>query len=136
MGGLLDKANATKETDEAASPEPVKAEIADDLTFSYVNDGSSGAPDKATQMSLAGWVIILLGAILSLQGGAWGFAAVAVVLVLGIGAIVQGERLRGSINQVKLGASIVVAHSHSYNAVRSGDARANQRIHGNHGCFT
>ena len=109
MGGLLDKANATKETDEAASPEPVKAEIADDLTFSYVNDGSSGAPDKATQMSLAGWVIILLGAILSLQGGAWGFAAVAVVLVLGIGAIVQGERLRGSINQVKLGASIVVA---------------------------
>ena len=109
MGGLLDKANATKETDEAASPEPVKAEIADDLTFSYVNDGSSGAPDKATQISLAGWVIILLGALLSLQGGAWGFAVVAVVLVLGIGAIVQADRMRGSVNQVKLGASIVVA---------------------------
>ena len=109
MGGLLDKANATKETDEAASPEPVKAEIADDLTFSYVNDGSSGAPDKATQMSLAGWVIILLGAILSLQGGAWGFAAVAVVLVLGIGAIVQGERLRGSINQTQIVLTVAVA---------------------------
>ena len=110
MGGLLDKANATKETDEAASPEPVKAEIADDLTFSYVNDGSSGAPDKATQMSLAGWVIILLGAILSLQGGAWGFAAVAVVLVLGIGAIVQGERLRGSISKnSKLYLTVAVA---------------------------
>ena len=109
MGGLLDKANATKETDEAASPEPVKAEIADDLTFSYVNDGSSGAPDKATQMSLAGWVIILLGAILSLQGGAWGFAAVAVVLVLGIGAIVQGERLRGSISKPKLYLTVAVA---------------------------
>ena len=112
MGGLLDKANATKETDEAASPEPVKAEIAPEVVNDApktVNNTVSGAPDKATQISLAGWVIILLGAILSLQGGAWGFAVVAVVLVLGIGAIVQADRMRGSVNQVKLGASIVVA---------------------------
>ena len=52
---------------------------------------------------------ILLGAILSLQGGAWGLAVVVVVLVVGIGAIVQAERMTGRINQVKLGASIVVA---------------------------
>ena len=114
MGGLLDKANAASEsgTDvKATEPEPVVIKSAPEpvaqKTAAAVSP--SGAPDKATQISLAGWVIILLGAILSLQGGAWGFAVVSVVLVLGIGAIVQAERMRGSINQVKLGASVVVA---------------------------
>ena len=114
MGGLLDKANAAKETDTEAKPvepEPVVVKSAPEPVAkkTAATTSPSGAPDKATQISLAGWVIILLGAILSLQGGAWGFAVVAVVLVLGIGAIVQAERMRGSINQVKLGASVVVA---------------------------
>jgi len=110
MGGLLDKANATKETEtKDAAPEPVKAAAQPATQNVGSTAAPSGAPDKATQISLAGWVIILLGAILSLQGGAWGFAVVAIVLVLGIGAIVQAERMRGSINQVKLGASVVVA---------------------------
>jgi hypothetical protein len=112
MGGLLDKANAAKDTEtetKAAAPEPVKAAAQPATQSAGSKATTSGAPDKATQVSLAGWVIILLGAILSLQGGAWGFAVVAVVLVLGIGAIVQAERMKGSINQVKLGASVVVA---------------------------
>ena len=113
MGGLLDKANAAKETEteaKAAEPEPVVAKSAPEPVAQKAGASSpSGAPDKATQISLAGWVIILLGAILSLQGGAWGFIVVTIVLVLGIGAIVQAERMRGSINQVKLGASVVVA---------------------------
>ena len=116
MGGLLDKANAAKEpeTEAPAEPAPVKAKAAN--TNSSPQDGglltksdASGSPDVATKISLAGWVIILVGAILSLQGGAWGLAVVAIVLVVGIGAIVQAERMTGSINQVKLGASIVVA---------------------------
>ena len=114
MGGLLDKANAAKEpeTEAAAEPAPVKA--AAPTTSTQVGSllptsDASGSPDVATKISLAGWVIILLGAILSLQGGAWGLAVVAFVLVVGIGAIVQAERMTGSINQVKLGASIVVA---------------------------
>ena len=116
MGGLLDKANAAKEpeTEAATEPAPVKAKAAN--TNSSPQDGglltksdAIGSPDAATKISLAGWVIILLGAILSLQGGAWGLAVVAIVLVVGIGAIVQAERMTGSINQVKLGASIVVA---------------------------
>ena len=116
MGGLLDKANAAKEpeTEAATEPAPVKAKAAN--TNSSPQDGglltksdAIGSPDVATKISLAGWVIILLGAILSLQGGAWGLAVVAIVLVVGIGAIVQAERMTGSINQVKLGASIVVA---------------------------
>ena len=116
MGGLLDKANAAKEpeTEAATEPAPVKAKAAN--TNSSPQDGglltksdAIGSPDVATKISLAGWVIILLGAILSLQGGAWGLAVVAIVLVVGIGAIVQAERMTGNINQVKLGASIVVA---------------------------
>ena len=116
MGGLLDKANAAKEpeTEAAADPAPVKAASAAPTSATQAGSiqpkpDAPGSPDVATKISLAGWVIILLGAILSLQGGAWGLAVVAVVLVVGIGAIVQAERMTGSINQVKLGASIVVA---------------------------
>ena len=113
MGGLLDKANAANDSEtetKATEPEPVVAKAAAEPASSTTTTSSAaGGPDSATKMSLAGWVIILLGAILSLQGGAWGFIVVTVVLVLGIGAIVQAERMRGSINQVKLGASVVVA---------------------------
>ena len=115
MGGLLDKANATKEAvieDEPApvvNAKPEAAKAPSDNPGLLAAGSGSGSPDTATKVSLAGWVIILVGAILSLQGGAWGFAVVAVVVVLGVGAIVQAERMRGSINQVKLGASVVVA---------------------------
>jgi len=106
--------NATKEPEPSsgdAEPEPVTASSSTNPPAhkSAGNPSPSGSPDAATKVSLAGWVIILVGAILSLQGGAWGFVVVAIVLILGIGAIVQGERMRGRINQVKLGASIVVA---------------------------
>ncbi|MAV78322.1 MAG: hypothetical protein CMA15_05500 [Euryarchaeota archaeon] len=115
MGGLLDKANATKDTDadeKAAEPEPVVvASTSADPPAHKSGSGSStaGSPDTATKINLAGWVIILLGAILSLQGGAWGFAVVAVVLVAGIGAIVQADRMRGSVNKPKLYGSVIVA---------------------------
>ena len=114
MGGLLDKANAAKETEteaKAAEPEPVVVKPAAEPAAkkTAAAPSPSGGPDKATQISLAGWVIILLGAILSLQGGAWGFAVVAVVLVLGIGAIVQADRMKGSISKPKLYVTVAVA---------------------------
>ena len=110
MGGLLDKANAANETEtKDAAPEPVKAAAQPATQNVGSNAAPSGAPDKATQISLAGWVIILLGAILSLQGGAWGFAVVAIVLVLGIGAIVQADRMNGSISKPKLYITVAVA---------------------------
>jgi len=115
MGGLLDKANATKEAVIEDEPAPVVIAKSEAAKAPLDNPGllaagsGPGSPDTATKISLAGWVIILVGAILSLQGGAWGFVVVAVVVVLGVGAIVQAERMRGSINQVKLGASVVVA---------------------------
>jgi len=114
MGGLLDKANATKEAETVEAPAPVTVakeavNTPSDNPGLLVSGGASGSPDNATKFSLAGWVIILAGAILSLQGGAWGFAVVGIVLIAGIGAIVQAERMKGEINQIKLGASIFVA---------------------------
>jgi len=115
MGGLLDKANATKDADadeKTAEPKPVVVSATAKDTPSHKTSNVSspaGSPDTATKINLAGWVIVLLGAILSLQGGAWGFAVVAVVLVVGIGAIVQADRMRGSVNKPKLYGSVVVA---------------------------
>ena len=109
MGGLLDKANAAKDTESTEEPAPVKVSSTNNATSASDNPGllvqkaQGGPSDSAMKVSLAGWVIILVGAILSLQGGAWGFAVVGIVLVAGIGAIVQGERMKGDINQVKLG---------------------------------
>ena len=66
MGGLLDKANATKDTDAdeiAAEPEPVVvASTSADPPAHKSESGSSpaGSPDTATKINLAGWVIILL----------------------------------------------------------------------------
>mgnify|MGYP000530499537 CR=1 FL=1 len=116
MGGLLDKANAVKDAEIVEeSPAPVKADTKAEALPKPVEsktDSSSspaGNPDTAMKLNLGGWVVILLGAILSLQGGAWGFLAVSVVLVLGIGAIVQADRMRGGLNKPKLYASIGVA---------------------------
>ena len=113
MGGLLDKANAAKEPEtdmKTVEPEPVVQEkSAPVFKPAPAKSSASGSPDNATKLNLAGWVIILVGAILSLQGGSWGFAVVAVVLILGIGAIVQADRMRGSVSKPKLYGSIVVA---------------------------
>jgi len=115
MGGLLDKANATKEAVIEDEPAPVVIAKSEAAKAPLDNPGllaagsGPGSPDTATKISLAGWVIILVGAILSLQGGAWGFAVVAVVVVLGVGAIVQADRIRGGVNKPKLYATLVVA---------------------------
>ncbi len=118
MGGLLDKANAVKDAEiDTEEPTPVKSEAktvdAPKPVASKIESSSTpslgGNPDTAMKLNLGGWVIILIGAILSLQGGAWGFLAVSVVLVLGIGAIVQADRMRGGLNKPKLYASIGVA---------------------------
>ena len=116
MGGLLDKANAVKDAEIVEeSPAPVKADTKAEAlpktvgTKSTPASSPAGNPDTAMKLNLGGWVVILLGAILSLQGGAWGFLVVSVVLVLGIGAIVQADRMRGGLNKPKLYASIGVA---------------------------
>ena len=114
MSGLLDKASAVKKA-EAAEAEPKKSKQVEGKAIEMKADGKiraiAGEPPSqaAMQISLAGWVIILIGAILSLQGGSWGFIVVSVVLVIGIGAIVYADRMRGSVSTPKLAASIIVA---------------------------
>ena len=115
MGGLLDKANNAKEAELVTEPEPVSSAASgakaasSNVKATPVASSGSGDADKALKVSLAGWVTILIGALLSLQGGSWGFIIVSVVLIVGIGAIVQADRMRGSVSKPKLYASIFVA---------------------------
>ena len=112
MGGLLDKANATKtETVDAEvvtkkvtpvnSPQPVSPPI---------KSKAPSNPDSARKLNIGGWVAIVIGGILALQGGAIGLLVVCAFLLVGIGLIVQSERLaEGELNTVKLGISIFMA---------------------------
>ena len=116
MGGLLEKATAKSSEDTttfepANEPEAVTHTAPSSPAPSEVVSTPSGAglTDKAPQIGLAGWIVIILGGILSLQGGAFGLLVVAGVLVVGIGCIVAAENLKGDKNTTKMAASIVVA---------------------------
>ena len=86
MSGLLSKANAAEETVEKEVKTEAVAEV-----LPAVQQG--GGPDMPTILKTSGWVIIIIGGLLSLQGGSWGILVVLVVLVLGIGALFGGQAL-------------------------------------------
>jgi len=86
MSGLLSKANAAEETVENEVKTEAVAEV-----LPAVQQG--GGPDMPTILKTSGWVIIIIGGLLSLQGGSWGILVVLVVLVLGIGALFGGQAL-------------------------------------------
>ena len=115
MSGLLDKAKSASTPEE--KPAEKKAETAT-LLSSKVKSTNSNAttvvvqqdgPDIPMILNIAGWVIIVLGAIFSLQGGGFGLIVVLVVLALGIGSIVQSQRMSGGISPVKTGISVALA---------------------------
>jgi hypothetical protein len=58
---------------------------------------------------MVGWAVILVGAIISLQGGGFGLIVVLVVLAIGLGSIIQSQRMTGNVSQPKMIASIIVA---------------------------
>lgn len=120
MGGLLDKAK-TRGTDDAdkpkksqseqtggllkkAEPEPV-TQLDSDVKSVVKADGL----DIPLILNIAGWIIILVGAILSLQGGSWGIIVVMVVLVAGIGSLIQSQRMSNNLSKPKMIISIAVA---------------------------
>lgn len=114
MSGLLDKASAAKKAEssdaEEKKPKEIEGKAIEMKADGKIRSISSGpASENAMKISLAGWVIILVGAILSLQGGSWGVIVVSIVLVVGIGAIVYADRMRGSLSTPKLAASVIVA---------------------------
>ena len=103
MSGLLSKANAAEETVE----KEVKAETVTQ-TPPAVQEG--GGPDVPTMLKTGGWVIIIIGGLLSLQGGSWGLLVVLVVLVLGIGALYGGQALsEEGVNPTKMGIAAALA---------------------------
>ena len=116
MAGLLDKAKTASNDKPKSSkkPEP-KAESETLMSKSkpvVTNDwkgSQEGGPDIPLILNLVGWAIIVIGAIISLQGGGFGFIIVLVVLTLGIGSIVQSQRMSGGVSQLKTGISVALA---------------------------
>jgi hypothetical protein len=119
MAGLLDKAKATNDGEE-------KVEKSDNVKSGLLSKGASkvvttttvttteasiggDSNDTARILGMVGWAVIFVGAIISLQGGAFGLIVVLVVLAIGLGSIVQSQRMIGNISQPKMVASIVVA---------------------------
>ena len=116
MAGLLDKAKtASNDEPKSSKKSAPKAESATLLSKSKPvvtkdwKESQDGGPDIPLILNLAGWVIIVLGAILSLQGGGFGFIVVLIVLALGIGSIVQSQRMTGGVSRLKTGISVALA---------------------------
>lgn len=115
MGGLLDKAKSASSDEKSTTKSKtenatllsgkVKSKNSNGTTVAVQQDG----PDIPMILNIAGWVIIVLGAIFSLQGGGFGLIVVLVVLALGIGSIVQSQRMTGGISPVKTGISVALA---------------------------
>ena len=119
MASLLDKAKATNDTED-------KAEKSDNSNSSLLSKGASkvvttttvtttetimddGGSDTARILGMVGWAVILVGAIISLQGGGFGLIVVLAVLAIGLGSIIQSQRMAGNVSQPKMIASVVVA---------------------------
>ncbi len=107
MSGLLSKATATEET---TASKPAEEESKTDAgALAQAIEESSG-PDIPTILTSIGWAVIVVGGLLSLQGGSWGLIVVISVLVLGIGALLGGQILSNEgINPVKMGIAAGLA---------------------------
>ena len=115
MSGLLDKAKSASSDEKTPTEEKTqsatllsKANTAKANTANAVVVQQDG-PDIPMILNIAGWVIIVLGAIFSLQGGGFGLIVVLIVLALGIGSIVQSQRMTGGISPLKTGISVALA---------------------------
>ena len=116
MSGLLDKAK-TASNDEPKSSKKSESKPDSAALLSKTKPvvatskatAQDAGPDIPLILNLVGWVIIVLGAIISLQGGGFGFIVVLVVLALGIGSIVQSQRMTGGVSGLKTGISVALA---------------------------
>ena len=107
MSGLLSKATATEET---AESKPAEEEAkADTSALAQAIEQSEG-PDISTILTSVGWAVIVIGGLLSLQGGAWGLIVVLGVLVIGIGALYAGQHMSESgVDPMRMGGAAVLA---------------------------
>ena len=107
MSGLLSKATAAEETTPSKpAEEEAKADTSALAQAIEQNDG----PDIPTILTSAGWVVIVIGGLLSLQGGSWGLIVVLGVLVVGIGALYAGQHMSESgVDPLRMGGAAVLA---------------------------
>ena len=107
MSGLLSKATATEESAEST---PVEEESKTEAGALVQAIEKSDGPDISTILTSIGWAVIVVGGLLSLQGGFWGLVVVLCVLVIGIGAIYAGQHMsEGGIDPVRMGGAAALA---------------------------
>ena len=107
MSGLLSKATETEET---TASKPAEEESKTDAGALAQAIEASDGPDIPTVLTSIGWAVIVVGGLLSLQGGFWGLIVVLCVLVIGIGAIYAGQRMsEGGIDPVRMGGAAALA---------------------------
>jgi hypothetical protein len=106
MSGLLSKATAAEESTQPSVEEEAKATV--EPASAKVQQSDS--PDIPTILTSIGWAVIVVGGILSLQGGSWGLIVVISVLILGMGALFGGQALsEDGINPTKMGIATGLA---------------------------
>lgn len=107
MSGLLSKATAAED---ATKSEPVEEEAKSDAGLLGASIQQSDGPDLSTILTSVGWAVIVVGGLLSLQGGSWGLVVVVSVLILGIGALYGGQFLsEDGVNPTKMGIAAGLA---------------------------
>lgn len=107
MSGLLSKATAAEETNES---QPVEQEVKAEAAGGLLNVQPSDGPDTSTILTSVGWAVIVVGGLLSLQGGSWGLIVVLTVLVVGIGALYAGQNMsEAGVDPVRMGGAAVLA---------------------------
>jgi hypothetical protein len=112
MSGLLDKATAAKEAETVAPVKvaPVVAPKNETAGKSLLATSSGPKEESWTDyLQMAGWGIIVLAGILSVRGGEIGLLAVSVVALVGVGCLVQFERMKPELSNIKVGISVVLA---------------------------
>ena len=101
MSGLLNKATAVKESEAAATAAPKK--------LNPTTPDRAGSEQPSPVLPRIGWATIVIAGILSLQGGAIGLVIVCLVALVGVGLLVQHERMQPELNTVKVSISVVLA---------------------------
>lgn len=118
MAGLLDKAKTTETDDKSTQSTEEKTGLLSKGTSKVVTKttvtttqvlAQDSSDDTARIIGMVGWAVIVVGAILSLQGGGFGLLVVLVVLAIGLGSIIQSQRMTGNVSQPKMIASVIVA---------------------------
>ena len=118
QNGAEKSTSLLSKSEKSKVPKPVKSNSSKQETKISSSSGSNPPSDDVpmigdipvpTLLNSVGWAIIVVGGLLSLQGGSFGIIVVAVVLTIGLGSIIQSQRMTGNISNVKTGISIALA---------------------------